>query len=79
MTRENCIEAVRGICREHDCLGDKQITALGNLLYGYFETEGDLESKRTADYCEYQGAVDFLWMAFEINLTTKFELLDLLG
>ena len=42
MTREKCIEAVRGICRENDCLGDKQITALWNLLYGYFETEGDL-------------------------------------
>lgn len=69
MTREQCIEAVSGICRQHDCLNDKQIIALGNLLYAYLDCEST----------EYSGAVDFLWMAFEIDLTTKFELLDLQG
>lgn len=53
--------------------------ALARLLVAYFETEGDLESARTADYCEYQGAVDFLWMAFRISHEQKMNLLDLLG
>jgi len=39
------------------------------MLYGYFETGSE----------EYHGAVDFLWMAFEIDLNTKFELLDVMG
>ncbi len=69
MNREQYIEAVSVICRKHDCLNEKQRMALGNMLYGYFESESE----------EYHGAVDFLWMAFEIDLSTKFELLDLQG
>lgn len=67
MDKKQCFEAVRGICREHDCLESKQITALGNLLHAYHE--------RTS--VAYVGAVDFLWMSFEIDQVTKFELLDL--
>ena len=67
MNREQCIEAIRQICVENDCLNDKQRTALGNLLFGYFDVES----------YEYHGAVDFLWMADEIDLKTKFALLDM--
>lgn len=62
-----------------DSLTNNEQAALARLLVAYFETEGNLESARTADYCEYQGAVDFLWMAFRITHTQKMDLLDLLG
>lgn len=62
-----------------DSLTNNEQAALARLLIAYFETEGDLESARTADYCEYQGAVDFLWMAFRISHEQKMDLLDLLG
>lgn len=67
MSREKCIEMVTAICAERDCLNDKQRTALGNLLFGWYDVES----------VEYHGAVDFLWMSDEIDMTTKFELLDL--
>ena len=60
-------------------LSPNEQAALARLLIAYFETEGDLESHRTADYCAYQGAVDFLWMAFRITHEQKMDLLDLLG
>lgn len=62
-----------------DSLTNNEQAALARLLVAYFETDGDLESARTADYCEYQGAVDFLWMAFRITHEQKMDLLDLLG
>lgn len=63
-------------CESLTC--DEQ-AALARMLVAYIETEGEFESQRTADYCEYQGAVDFLWMANRIDLNQKFALLDLLG
>jgi len=69
MNREECSKAINDICTRHDCLTMNQQQALGNMLYGYFETGSE----------EYRGAVDFLWMAFEIDLNTKFELLDIMG
>lgn len=62
-----------------DSLTLDEQAALARLLVAYIETEGEFESQRTADYCEYQGAVDFLWMANRIDLNQKFALLDLLG
>lgn len=62
-----------------DSLTLDEQAALARLLVAYIETEGEFESQRTADYCEYQGAVDFLWMAYRIDLNQKFALLDLLG
>lgn len=70
-------EAIRQIT--HCNLSPNEQAALVRLLIDYFEADGDLESHRTADYCAYQSAVDFLWMAFRITLGQKFELLDLLG
>lgn len=49
--------------------------ALARLLYDYCEAENNLE----AEYCAYQGAVDFLRMAFRITHEQKMSLLDLLG
>lgn len=65
--RGRCQEMVNEICVERDCLNQKQREALGNMLYAWHEEE----------CMEYHGAVDFLWMSDEIDLTTKFELLDL--
>lgn len=58
-----------------DSLTNNEQAALARLLYDYCEAENNLE----AEYCAYQGAVDFLWMAFRITHTQKMDLLDLLG
>lgn len=58
-----------------DSLTNNEQAALARLLYDYCEAENNLE----AEYCAYQGAVDFLWMAFRITHAQKMDLLDLLG
>lgn len=56
-------------------LSSNEQAALARLLYDYCEAENNLE----AEYCAYQGAVDFLWTAFRITHAQKMDLLDLLG
>ena len=56
-------ELVAAVCEEHDCLNRKQREALGELLSG--NKEG------------YVTVVDYLWTSGEIDLQTRFDLLDL--
>lgn len=60
-----------------DKLTDMEQTALSRLLNSLLDAEGK-EDERTAALV-YQGAVDFLWMAFRITLEEKHQLLDLGG
>ena len=58
---------VEEVCKEHDCLNQKQIRQLGDLLEEYFET------RSTA----YEAVVEFLYLTEEIDFETKLDLDDL--
>lgn len=55
------------VCEEHDCLNEEQRYALGTLLC-------EMSEKRSADY---MAVVNYLWNADEIDLATRYDLLDL--
>lgn len=57
-------ELVEAVCEEHDCLNREQRVALGTLL-----SEGK---------DGYVTVVDYLWVAEEIDLLTRCDLLDLM-
>ena len=58
---------VEEVCREHDCLNEKQIKHLGELLEEQFKTcSGD-----------YHAVINFLHSTDEIDFTTLLDLRDL--
>ena len=58
---------VESICKEHDCLNEKQINQLGELLEEQFKTcSGD-----------YHAVINFLHSTEEIDLATLLDLRDL--
>lgn len=61
------LEMINGICTERDCLTCKQQEALARMLKSQNENGTD----------EFTHAVDFLWLADEIDLNTRCDLLDL--
>ena len=59
---------VEEVCKEHDCLNAKQQKALGILLCEY----------KTIRTEAYNAVIDFLLNADEIDLSTAFDLRDLM-
>ena len=58
---------VEEVCKEHDCLNEKQIKLLGKLLEEQFRTCSG----------EYHAVINFLYCTDEIDFTTLHDLRDL--